>query len=104
MSERSIFSLAFALGLCLGGISSPVSAADCLKGSMASVQKQYHAALDLGFSPARNTNDLSRWVGQGTLVRVPGNEDYELGAVSFPYTRATTKAFIECFTREHRAA
>jgi LysM repeat protein len=104
MSERSIFSLAFALGLCLGGISSPASAADCLKGSMASVQKQYHAALDLGFSPARNTSDLSRWVGQGTLVRVGGNENYELGAVSFPYTRPTTKAFIECFAKEYRAS
>lgn len=103
MSERTIFSLAFALGLFLGGITSPVSAAD-LRGSMASVQKQYHAAMDLGFTPAHNTNELSRWVGQGTLVRVPGNENYELGAVSFPYTRATTKAFIECFAKEYRSA
>jgi len=105
MSERSIFSLAFALGLCLGGISSPISAsAQSLKGSMASVQKQYHAALNLGFSPARNTSQLAEWVGEGTLVRVGGNQNYELGAVSFPYTRATTKAFIECFAKEYRTA
>ena len=103
MSERSIFSLAFALGLVLGGISSPVSAAS-LKGSMASVQKQYHAAVDLGFSTAHNTTELAKWVGQGTLVKVSGNENYELGAVSFPYTRTTTKAFIECFAKEYRAA
>jgi LysM repeat protein len=103
MSERTIFSLAFALGLSLGGITSPVSAAD-LRGSMASVQKQYHAAMDLGFTPAHNTTELAKWVGQGTLIRVPGNENYELGAVSFPYTRATTKAFIECFAKEYRAA
>jgi LysM repeat protein len=103
MSERSIFSLAFTLGLVLGGISSPASAAD-LRGSMASVQKQYHAALSLGFSPAHNTTELARWVGEGTLVRVSPNENYELGAVSFPYTRATTKAFIECFAKEYRTA
>ena len=104
MSERSIFSLAFALGLCLGGITTPVSAANCLKGSVASVQKQYRAAVSLGFSPARNTTQLAEWVGEGTLVKVGGNENYELGAVSFPYTRSTTKAFIECFAKEYRAA
>jgi len=71
---------------------------------MASVQKQYRAALDLGFSPARNTTQLANWVGQGTLVKVSGNENYELGAVSFPYTRTSTKAFIECFAKEYRAA
>jgi LysM repeat protein len=104
MSERSIFSLAFAVGLCLGGITTPVSAANCLKGSVASVQKQYRAAVNLGFSPARNTTQLAEWVGEGTLVKVGGNENYELGAVSFPYTRSTTKAFIECFAKEYRAA
>jgi len=104
MSERSIFNLAFAVGLCLGGITTPASAANCLKGSVASVQKQYRAAVSLGFSPARNTSQLAEWVGEGTLVKVNGNENYELGAVSFPYTRSSTKAFIECFAKEYRSA
>jgi LysM repeat protein len=103
MPERRILFAAFTFGLFLGGIVSPASAAS-LRGSMASVQKQYRVAMELGLPATHNTQELEQQVAQGTLVQVSGNENLEMGPVSFPYTRPTTKAFIECFAREYRTA
>ena len=106
MPRRSILISAFVLGLFLGGIVSPASAssAHVLRGNLASIQKQYRTASNLGYTAARNSKDIQRLVNQGVLVRVSGNRDYELGAVSFPYARPTTKAFIEAFAKEYRLA
>ena len=106
MPRRSILISAFVFGLFLGGIVSPASAssANVLRGSLASIQKQYRTATTLGFTAARNSKDIQKLVNQGHLVRVSGNRDYELGAVSFPYARPTTKAFIEAFAKEYRLA
>ena len=105
MPRRSILISAFVFGLLLGGVSPAfASSAHVLRGSLASIQKQYRTATNLGYSAARNSKDVQKMVNQGILVRVPGNRDYELGAVSFPYARPTTKAFIEAFAKEYRLA
>lgn len=54
------------------------------------------------FTFLRNPAQVSHFVRQGWLVRLPGNRDYALWDVSFPYVRPETKLFVERLSSQYR--
>lgn len=78
--------------------------AQTLRGSPASVERQYQVAKQHDFTFLRTTAQVQRFVEAGYLVRVPGNQNYTLARVSHPYARPEVKLFIERFSAQYRAA
>jgi len=80
------------------------SDAQALRGSPASVDKMYRQALshDLTFF---NSAATIRTANQnGGLVRLGGNADYTLAAVSYPYVLPETHTFVVRLASQYRAA
>ncbi len=75
-----------------------------LRGSLASVSRQYNIAHDHDFTFLRTASQIRRFVDHGYLVRVPGDANYTLIRVSYPYARPETKLFIERLAAQYRAA
>src|SRR5688572_13782151 len=61
------------------------ASAQSLRGSRASMHKQNGIARDHDYSFLRTASQVNRFVDLGLLVRLPGNADYELARVSYPY-------------------
>lgn len=80
------------------------SAAQTLRGSPASVERQYRVAQEHDFTFLRTSQQVRQFVERGYLVRVPGNENYALARVSHPYARPEVKLFIERLSAQYRAA
>jgi hypothetical protein len=80
------------------------AAGQSLRGSVASVSRQYRVAHEHDFTFIRTRSQLLRFVEQGYLVRVPGNRDYGLYQVSYPYARPEAKLFIERLSAQYRSA
>jgi hypothetical protein len=78
--------------------------AQTLRGSPASVDRQYHVAKQHDFTFLRTSQQVRRFADQGYLVRLPGNQDYMLARVSHPYARPEVKLFIERLSAQYRAA
>jgi len=91
---------ALVVGLCPG----PVFASASLKGSQESVAVQNRVAQEHEFSYLKTSTQVRRFVDQGLLVNVPGNADYELSGVSFPYARPEVKLFIERLASQYKRA
>lgn len=75
-----------------------------LRGSKASVRRQNIVADQHDFTHIRNPAELRKFVKMGLLVRLPGNADYTLRGVSFPYARPAVKLFVERLSRQYHAA
>jgi hypothetical protein len=84
-------------------IVAPVEA-QTLRGSPASVERQYRVAKQHDFTFLRTSAQVKRFAELGYLVHVPGNQDYRLNRVSHPYVRPEVKLFIERFSAQYRAA
>lgn len=80
------------------------SAAQTLRGSPASVERQYRVAKEHDFTFLRTSQQVRQFVERGYLVRLPGNQDYSLARVSHPYARPEVKLFIERLSAQYRAA
>lgn len=78
--------------------------AQSLKGSTASMIRQNQVAQENKFTFLETPADVRRFVEAGYLVPVPGNADYRLHNVPFPYARPAVKTFIERLARQYRAA
>ncbi len=78
--------------------------AQSLRGSKASLARQNKQAHDHNFSYLDRPKDVRRFVRSGRLVPIKGNDDYELGNVSFPYARPAVRTFVERLSRQYRAA
>jgi hypothetical protein len=78
--------------------------AQTLRGSPASVERQYRVAKDHDFTFLRTSQQVRQFVEQGYLVRLPGNQNYTLSRVSHPYARPEVKLFIERLSAQYRAA
>jgi hypothetical protein len=98
--------LAFAVALAgLAALLSPAdSAAQSLRGSSSSMDRQARQATSHDFTYLRNASHVQRFVNAGYLVPVRGNRDYSLKAVSFPYSRPEARLFIERLARQYRSA
>jgi hypothetical protein len=80
------------------------SSAQTLRGSPASVERQYRVAKDHDFTFLRTSQQVQQFVERGYLVRLPGNENYTLARVSHPYARPEVKLFVERLSAQYRAA
>jgi hypothetical protein len=95
--------IATALCLILAA-AAPLLEAQSLRGSRASVQKQHRIARQHDLSFLTDAADVQRFVRLGLLVHLPGNRDYALASVSFPYARPAVKTFVERLAAQYRAA
>jgi len=66
--------------------------------------RQNRAAAQHDFTYLRNPTQVRRFVERGFLVPVPGNRNYELAGVSFPYARPEVKLFVERLSAQHKKA
>ena len=82
------------VGVLLLTLSTSVSA-QSLRGSRASMQRQNGIARDHDYSFLRTSSQVNRFVDLGLLVHLPGNDDYELAHVSYPYARPAVKRGIK---------
>lgn len=78
--------------------------AQTLKGSSASMQRQYQVAVDLGYSFLQTPQAVTRLVDSGYLIKVSPNRHFDLHAVSYPYARPAVKTFIERLSSQYYAA
>lgn len=78
--------------------------AQTLRGSPASVERQYRAAHDHNFTFLRSSAQVRQFADRGYLVHLPGNADYTLAKVSYPYARPEVKLFVERLSAQYRVA
>jgi len=93
----------------LGGalLARPVQAqtqAVLLRGSKASVQRMYDQARDHRLTFYETTTQLRKAIKEDRLVKLEGNKDYTLHAVSFPYVVNSTQVFVNRLASQYRAA
>jgi hypothetical protein len=88
------------------GLSTALAPAEAqsLRGSRTSVERQRRVARDHDLSLLRDPAQVRKFVELGLLVPVPGNADYELAGVSFPYARPATRLFVERLAAQYHAA
>lgn len=79
-------------------------AGQSLRGSLRSVDRQYRTAHDHDFTFLPTASRIKTFVARGYLVPVPGNSDYTLANVSYPYARPEVKLFVERLSAQYRAA
>jgi hypothetical protein len=91
------------LGLCLAA-ARPEIEAQSLQGSRASMLRQSASARQHDYTYLRTSSQVREFARRGLLVRLSGNSDYRLAAVSFPYARPEVKTFIERLGDQYRAA
>jgi LysM repeat protein len=91
-----------ALGLSLTG-SAPVRA-QSLIGSKASMVRQNQAARQHDYTYLRTSSQVNEFVRRGLLVKLRGNSDYRVAAVSFPYAREEVRTFVERLGKQYQNA
>lgn len=80
------------------------AAAQSLRGSRSSLDRQNREARGHDFTYVRGPSQLTRLVGAGLLVPVEGNADYSLADVSYPVARPEVQLFIERLSGQYREA
>src|SRR5687768_8252947 len=75
-----------------------------LKGSAASMEHQHEVAVEGDLTFIGSAAELRKLVEEGSLDSLPGNDDYVLSKVSFPYARPEVKLFIERLAAQYREA
>ena len=88
---------------CLSGVMAPAEA-QSLGGSTRSLDRQNFAAVQHDYTFLSNPAHVQRFVDAGYLVAVPGNRDFQLKGVSFPYARPEVELFISRLAGQYRAA
>jgi LysM repeat protein len=77
--------------------------AQTLKGSPASIEKQYRAALAYGYNFVNNDHAVRDYVNTRQLVRVSPDRHLELHDVSYPYAVPQTKQFLNRLSQQYHA-
>src|SRR5690606_20773586 len=80
------------------------ASAQSLRGSRSTMRQQNAVARQHDYSFLRTSSQVSRFVDLGLLEKLPGNADYELVRVSYPYARPAVKLFVERLAAQYRAA
>src|SRR5215218_4645095 len=89
-----------ALALCLAVADG--AAAQSLRGSPASIDRMYRQARALDLDFFETSGGVRRAYEAGTLVRLSGNEDYQLKNVSQPYVLPATRTFVQRLAAQYR--
>jgi len=96
---------AFSAGLVLGlALVPPHARGQSLRGSTASLDRQNRVARQHDFTFISTGQQVRRFAEQGWLVRLRSGADYELHAVSYPYTRPEVALFVQRLSAQYRAA
>lgn len=74
-----------------------------LRGSPASMVRQHEVAVNEDYSFLRTGAQVQKFATEGYLVKLPGNGDYGLADVSYPYARAEVRTFVERLAAQYRA-
>jgi hypothetical protein len=90
------------LGLCL--LAPAGAAAQSLRGSSASLDRQNREAKRHDFTYLKRPVQLDRFVDAGLLVPIEGSADYVLSDVSYRVARPEVKLFIERLAGQYRKA
>jgi hypothetical protein len=95
----------FLLAVCLTAVPALLSAevAVSLKGSRSSMERQNAIARAEQYSFLRTTAQVRKFVDNGYLVELPGNDDYRVLA-GHPFARPVVRAFIERLGSDYRDA
>lgn len=80
------------------------SRAQSLSGSAASMDRQERQARLHDYTFMESGERVRRFVTAELLVRLDGNQDYDLHNVSYPYARPAVKLFIERFAAQFHGA
>ncbi len=88
------------LAMCFVG----AAQAQSLRGSPASINKQYQTAVAHGYSFVRQARSVSKYVNSRELVQVTSGKHLELHAVSYPYALPTTRTFLNALAGDYHAA
>lgn len=75
-----------------------------LRGSRDSMLRQHQIAQQQEFTFIRTPSQVERFVDEGYLERVEGNDDYSLANVSFPFARPALRTFVERLGSQYREA
>lgn len=95
--------LMYILGIATLGAAAPVDVEVTLRGSPASMERQYQVATTEEYPFAGTVEDVERLVAEGHLVPVPGGTDYELVRVSHPFARPEVLTFVEYVAGRYHA-
>lgn len=66
--------------------------------------EQYAKGEEYDYTPLENADQVMRFVELGLLVSVPGNANYRLHDVDFPYARPEVRLLVERLSRQYRNA
>ena len=88
------------LGLALLVTASGASA-QSLSGSWASMNKQVTEAARHDFDYIKDPSEIRDFLDSGELVPIPGNRDYFLKEVSYPYARPEVRDFITLLSEKY---
>lgn len=80
------------------------AAAQSLRGSPATVERQNEAARAHDFTFLRDGAHVRRFVDAGYLVPVRGNHDYRVKRISFPFARPEVELFLSRLGRQYEDA
>ena len=78
--------------------------AQTLKGSPASVEKQYRLAQSYGFNFIKTASEVAPNVESGELQKVSPGRYIELHDVSYPYAVSETRLFLDRLSQQYHAA
>ena len=82
----------------------PQVSSQSLRGSPASLDIQNRVAREHQYTYIDTAERVGHFVEQGWLVRVRGDKNFGLHAVSFPYARPEVALFIERLAAQYRSA
>jgi hypothetical protein len=75
-----------------------------LAGSPASMRRQHKVAKKNNYTFLRTARQVREFIRNERLVRLQGNADYSVKAISFPYARDAVKLFVERIARQYHEA
>ncbi len=78
--------------------------AQSLTGSSRSLDRQNRVAIQHDYTYITTPAQVKRFVSAGYLVRVPGNRDYRLHGVAYPYAREEVALFLTRLGSQYRSA
>lgn len=78
--------------------------AQTLKGSPASVERQYLTAVAYGYGFSETSRDVRSQVSRGELLPVEPGRHLDLHDVSFPFARPEVRVFIERLSAQYHSA
>jgi hypothetical protein len=76
--------------------------AQSLSGSRASIDRMYNHARSNDITFYRTGTGVRGGARAGNLVRMSGNDDYQLSGVSYPYVLSSTRTFVQRLGAQYR--